>query len=169
MKTVVLKSVNGRITLGNPLMTKSGVSASPDCITILVHNVPDEITPQQVVKMYESAIIVPQSIFEFDFEKINVAPGTIVWLDDATRPHGILKNGIPKILVKWDNGEESTYHGSSKLSLEENMQQTIGIMHGEGKGLGFLAPESLAWFKNKQSFIAYCGSETFSYDRNANK
>lgn len=86
MKTVVLKSVNGHITLGNPLMTKSGVSASPDCITILVHNVPDEITAQQVIKMYESAIIVPQSVFEFDFEKINVAPGAIIWLDESAKP-----------------------------------------------------------------------------------
>lgn len=168
MKTVVLKSIEGRISLGNPLMTKSGMSRGSDCITILVHNVPEEISPMQVIKQYTEAIIMAQGIFEFDFEKINVPAGRIVWLDEAQRPHGILNNGIPKVLVKWDNGDESTYHLSGKLTLAENMQQTIDLMHGKGKGLNMLDPVSLAWFKNKQSFIAHCGPETFRYDRHSN-
>lgn len=169
MKTIVLKLIEGRVSLGNPLMTKSGMSRGSDCIIVLVHNVPDDVTPMQVVKCYTEVIIIPQGVFELDFERINVPAGRIVWLDEAQRPHGILHNGIAKILVKWDNGDESTYHRSGKLTLKENMQDTIDMMHGNGKGLNLLAPESLMWFKNRQSFKAQCGSETFRYDRHANK
>jgi hypothetical protein len=168
MKTVVLKSVEGRISLGNPLMTKAGMSRGSDCITILIHNVPDEITPMQVVKLYTETIVIAQGVFEFNYEKINVPSGHIVWIDEAQRPHGILSNGIAKVLVFWDNGEESTWYLSGKLSLKENMQQTIDLMHGSGKGLNLLDPVSLSWFKNRQWFIAKCGSETFRYDRHSN-
>lgn len=168
MKTVVLKSIEGRVSLGNPLMTKSGLSRRSDCITILVHNVPDEVSPMQVLKHYTD-VIIPQAIFEFDYEKINVPAGRIVWLDETQRPHGILNNGIAKIFVRWDNGEESTYHCSGKISLKENMQQTIDLMHGRGKGLNLLDPVTLSWFKNRQSLTAQCGPETFSYDRHSNQ
>lgn len=168
MKTIVLKSIEGRISLGNPLMTKAGISRGSDCITILVHNVPEELTPIQVLNQY-TQVIIPQGIFEFDFERINVPAGSIVWLDESQRPHGILHNGIAKILVKWDNGDESTYHRSGKLTLKENIQDVIDMMHGNGKGLNLMAPESLMWFKNRQSFTAQCGPETFRYDRHANQ
>lgn len=87
MKTVVLKTTPNQITLGNPLMTKSGYNKATDVITLLVNNVPDEVNPLDVIKIYQQVIIVPQSVFEFDFEKINVKPGTMVWLDEAKRPN----------------------------------------------------------------------------------
>lgn len=166
MKTVVLKSVEGRISLGNPMMTKAGVSNS-GAITILVHNVPIEIEDIKVARMYESAIIVPQSVFEFDYSLIDVPAGTMIWLNENERPHGVMKNGIKKTRLTWDNGDENTlYLGSAPIS--ESMNDTVELMHGRGKGLKDLDPTVLSWYKNRQSFTAQCGNEIFKYDRNAN-
>jgi len=169
MKTVVLKCIEGRVSLGHPLMTIPGLSKSGQCITILVHNVPENITDISVLQKYESAIIIPQGVFEFNYTEIDVAPGSIVWLDESRRPHGILKNGIAKVQISWDNGDIVTHHLSGSITLAENMQSTIDLMHGEGKGLNLLDPYVLSWYKNRQYFTAQCGPETFRYDRNSNK
>lgn len=167
MKTVVLKCVEGRVSLGHPLMTIPGPSKSGHSITILVHNVPDTIASIDVLRKYESAIIIPQGVFEFNYSEIDVEPGKIVWLDESRRPHGILKNGIAKVQISWDNGDIVSHHLSGKLTLKENMQSIIDLMHGKGKGLNLLDPYILSWYKNRQSFTAQCGPETFRYDRHA--
>lgn len=169
MKTVVLKCIEGRISLGHQLMTIAGPSKSGVCITIIIHNVPETVEPIDVLRKYESAIIVPQGVFEFDYSEIDVEPGKLIWLDESKRPHGILKNGIAKVQISWDNGDISTVYLPGEFNVKENMQEIIDLMHGKGKGLNLMDPYVLSWYKNRQSFIAQCGPDTYCYDRNADK
>lgn len=80
MKKVVIKTVEGNPTIGNPLTPNAGPSRTGS-INFFVNEVPDDVSPSQVLDKYRTSLVVSGGKYEMTWQQLNVPSGQIVFLN----------------------------------------------------------------------------------------
>lgn len=76
--------------------------------------------------------------------------------------HGILSNGIAKVLITYDNGFSTTHHGKSLKDIYDGLVDVC-----MGRKSKCFDDEIRAFYKNIRSFTAQCGEQTLTFERSS--
>jgi len=80
MKNVVIKTVDGNPTLGNPLTQNSGIVNS-SVINWIIKEVPEDVSAQDVINKFKNSIIVAGGNYLMTWTQLNVKTGTPIFLN----------------------------------------------------------------------------------------
>ncbi len=176
MKTIYLKGTTDGNSLPHIQLSQPTKPGRPrwDLVIYKINNVPDNMDWHEVKRILEGTVVVSGGKVEFDFSELGIGkiilpkPKVSEIHIEENPEHGVMANGIKKTIVAWDNGETFTHYFAGSLSIEESCKNIIDLMHGRGQGLKDIDPYVLNKMKNRNYFVAICGSEIFRYDRNCN-